>query len=88
MWTNECDLGGLIQTKLNIDEIIKAYEKEHGPIEVDGFYGEQCTIEQAGEILYQGIGEWETYREVWESSKRILDIKEDEIWTIRTKVKN
>ena len=78
MWTYECDLGGLIQTKLNIDEIIKAYEKKHGPIETDGHYGEQCTIEQAGEILYQGIGEWETYREVWERSKRILDIKEDE----------
>lgn len=88
MWTNECDLGGLIQTKLNIDEIIKTYEKKHGPFEVDGFYGEQCTIEQAGEILYQGIGEWETYREVWEGSKRILDIKEDEIWMIRMKVKN
>lgn len=48
---------------------------------IDGHYGKQCTIEQAGEILYQGIGEWETYREVWEGSKRILDIKEDEIWT-------
>lgn len=71
----------MIQTKLNIDEIIKAYEKKHGPIEVDGYYGEQCTIEQAGEILYQGIGEWETYREVWEGSKRILDVKEDEKWT-------
>ena len=78
----------MIQTKLNIDEIIKAYEKKHGQIEVDGYYGEQCTIEQAGEILYQGIGEWETYREVWESSKRILDIKEDEIWMIKTKAKN
>ena len=87
MWTYECDLGGLIQTKLHIDEMIKAYEKKPGPIEVDGYYGEQCTIEQAGEILYQGIGEWETYREVWESSKRILDIKEDEIWTIKTKAK-
>ena len=73
---------------INIDEIIKAYEKKHGPIEIDGHYGEQCTIEQTGEILYQGIGEWETYREVWERSKRILDIKEDEIWTIKTKAKN
>ena len=45
---------------INIDEIIKAYEKKHGPIEIDGHYGEQCTIEQAGEILYQGIGEWKT----------------------------
>lgn len=66
----------MIQTKLNIDEIIKAYEKKHGPIEVDGHYGEQCTIEQDGEILYQGIGEWETYIEVWERSKRIIDFKE------------
>ena len=63
--------------KLNIDEIIKAYEKKHGPIEVDGYYGEQCTIEQDGVMLYQFIGLWETYREVWECSKRILDIKED-----------
>ena len=73
---------------INIDEIIKVYEKKHGPIEIDGHYGEQCTIEQDGEILYQGIGEWETYREVWESSKRILDLKEDEIWKIKTKTKN
>ena len=73
---------------INIDEIIKAYEKKHGPIVVDGHYGEQCTIEQDGEILYQGIGEWETYREVWERSKRIIDIKEDERWMIKTKEKN
>ena len=63
---------------INIDEIIKAYEKKYGPIEVDGYYEEQCTIEQDGVILYQSIGLWKTYREVWESSKRILDIKEDE----------
>ena len=79
MWTNECDLGGLIQTKLNIDEIIKAYEKKHGPIEVDGYYGEQVVIKQ-DENLFMYIEPWLSYREVWESSKRILDIKEDEIW--------
>ena len=67
--------------KLNIDEIIKAYEKKHGPIEVDGYYGEQCTIEQDEKILLMYIETWISYREVWESSKRILDIKEDEIWT-------
>lgn len=67
--------------KLNIDEIIKAYEKKHGPIEVDGYYGEQCTIEQDEKILLMYIETWLSYREVWESSKRILDIKEDEIWT-------
>lgn len=74
--------------KINIKDLIEKARKIYGELEVDGFYGEQCTIEQAGEILYQGIGEWETYREVWEGSKRILDIKEDKIWTIRTKVKN
>ena len=68
---------------INIDEIIKAYEKKYGPIEVDGYYGEQCTIEQDGVILYQSIGLWKTYREVWECSKRILDLKEDEIWMKR-----
>lgn len=68
---------------INIDEIIKAYEKKYGPIEVDGYYGEQCTIEKDGVILYQNIGLWKTYREVWECSKRTLDIKEDEIWMKR-----
>ena len=72
----------------DVNEALKKAREVYGELEWDGYYGEQCTIEQAGEILYQGIGEWKTYREVWESSKRILDIKEDEIWTIRTKVKN
>lgn len=72
---------------INIDEIIKAYEKKHGPIEVDGHYGEQVVIKQ-DENLFMYISPWLMYREVWESSKRILDIKEDEIWTIKTKAKN
>lgn len=79
MWTYECDLGGLIQTKLNIDEIIKAYEKKHGPIEIDGHYGEQVVLKQ-DENIFMYIAPWLPYREVWESSKRILDIKEDEKW--------
>lgn len=79
MWTYECDLGGLIQTKLNIDEIIKAYEKKHGPIEIDGHYGEQVVIKQ-DENIFMYNAPWLPYREVWESSKRILDIKEDEKW--------
>ena|GEM_PF-1391922 len=77
----------MIQTKLNIDEIIKAYEKKHGPIEIDGHYGEQVVIKQ-DENLFMYIEPWLSYREVWENSKRILDIKEDEIWTIKTKAKN
>lgn len=65
---------------INIDEIIKAYEKKHGPIETDGHYGEQVVIKQ-DENIFMYISPWLAYREVWESSKRILDIKEDEIWT-------
>ena len=61
---------------INIDEIIKAYEKKHGPIEIDGYYGEQVVIKQ-DENLFMYISPWLSYREVWESSKRILDIKED-----------
>ena len=86
MWTHECNLGGLIQTKLSIDEIIKDYEKKHGPIEIDGHYGEQVVIKQ-DENIFMYISPWLTYREVWESSKRILDVKEDEKWMIKTKAK-
>lgn len=64
---------------INIDEIIKAYEKKHGPIEIDGHYGEQVVIKQ-DENLFMFIEPWFSYREVWERSKRILDIKEDEKW--------
>lgn len=71
---------------INIDEIIKAYEKKHGPIEVDGHYGEQVVIKQ-DENLFMYISPWLMYREVWESSKRILDLKEDEICMIKTKAK-
>ena len=77
----------MIQTKLNIDEIIKAYEKKHGPIEIDGHYGEQVVIKQ-DENIFMYISPWLMYREVWESSKRILDVKEDEKWMIKTKAKN
>lgn len=72
---------------INIDEIIKAYEKKHGPIEIDGHYGEQVVIKQ-DENLFMYIEPWLSYREVWERSKRIIDIKEDEIWKIKTKAKN
>lgn len=72
---------------INIDEIIKAYEKKHGPIEIDGHYGEQVVIKQ-DENLFMYISPWLAYREVWERSKRILDIKEDEKWMIKTKAKN
>lgn len=70
----------MIQTKLNIDEIIKAYEKKHGPIEIDGHYGEQVVIKQDDEILLTFIAPWFTYREVWENSKRILDKENEKTW--------
>ena len=72
---------------INIDEIIKAYEKKHGPLEIDGHYGEQVVVKQDENILLMYIDPWFSYREVWESSKRVLDIKEDEIWMKRIKVK-
>lgn len=76
----------MIQTKLSIDEIIKDYEKKHGPIKIDGHYGEQVAIKQ-DENIFMYISPWLAYREVWESSKRILDVKEDEKWMIKTKAK-
>lgn len=66
---------------INIDEFIKEYEKKYGKLEVDGYYGEQVTIKQDEKILLMYIEPWLSYREVWESSKRVLDAKEAEIWT-------
>ena len=72
----------MIQTKLNIDEIIKAYEKKHGPIEVDGEYGEQCKPGAFLEKLLETIYSFTFPSREWESSKRALVAKkEEEIWT-------
>lgn len=72
----------MIQTKLNIDEIIKAYEKKHGPIEVDGEYGEQCKPGVFLDMLLKTIDSCPFPSRDWESSKRALDAKkEEEIWT-------
>ena len=72
----------MIQTKLNIDEIIKAYEKKHGPIEVDGYYGEQCKPGDFLDMLLETIDSCPFPSREWESSKRVLDdVKEVEIWT-------
>ena len=68
----------MIRMYFDVNEALRKAREIYGELDVDGYYGEQCTIEQAGEILYQGIGEWETYREVWERSKRILDVKEED----------
>ena len=42
----------------DVNEALRKAREIYGELEWDGYYGEQCTIEQAGEILYQGIGEW------------------------------
>ena len=72
----------MIRTKLNIDEIIKAYKKKHGPIEVDGEYGEQCKPGTFLDMLLEKTIRFPQPRRVWESSKQVLDdVKEVEIWT-------
>ena len=73
---------------LKINILIDSLKEKYGELEVDGKYGEQCTIEKDGVILYRYIGLWKSYRNVWECSKRILDVKEDEKWMIKTKAKN
>lgn len=67
----------MIRMYFDVNEALRKAREIYGELELDDYYGEQCTIEQAGEILYRDICLWTTYRNVWESSKRILDIKED-----------
>lgn len=70
----------------DVNEALRKAREIYGELEVDGHYGEQVVIKQ-DENVFMYIVPWLPYREVWESSKRILDIKEDEIWTIKTKAK-
>ena len=60
----------------DIDEVLRKAREIYGELDVDGYYGEQVVIKQ-DENLFMYISPWLMYREVWESSKRILDIKED-----------
>lgn len=71
----------------DVDEALRKAREIYGELDVDGHYGEQVVIKQ-DENLFMYISPWLMYREVWEKSKRILDLKEDEIWTIKTKAKN
>lgn len=66
--------------KVNIKDLIEKAREIYGELEWDGHFGEQVVVKQDEEILYKDIFPWFSYREVWESSKRILDMKEDEIW--------
>ena len=77
----------MIRMYFDVNEAIRKAREIYGELDVDGYYGEQVVLKQ-DENIFMYIAPWLPYREVWESSKRILDIKEDEIWTIRTKVKN
>ena len=63
----------------DVNEALRKAREIYGELEVDGHYGEQVVIKQ-DENVFMYIVPWLPYREVWESSKRILDIKEDEIW--------
>lgn len=69
--------------KFNFKDWLEKSQEIYSELEVNGYYCEQCTIEKDGVILYQSIGLWKTYREVWECSKRILDVKEDNYGKIR-----
>ena len=64
----------------DIDGVIRKAREICGELDVDGYYGEQVVLKQDEKILLMFLEPWFTYREVWESSKRILDIKEDEKW--------
>jgi hypothetical protein len=63
--------------KINIKDLIEKARKIYGELELDGYYGEQVVIKQ-DENLFMYISPWLSYRQVWECSKRILDLKEDE----------
>ena len=73
----------MIQTKLNINEFIKDYEKKYGELEVDGEYGEQCKPGAFLDMLLETIDSCPFPSREWESSKQALDAKEVEIWTKR-----
>ena len=65
--------------KINIKDLIEKYRKIYGELEVDGYYGEQCSFEDALDILLEKTIRFPQPRRVWECSKRILDLKEDEL---------
>ena len=72
--------GGLIQMDFDVNEALRKAREIYGELDVDWHYGEQVVIKQDDEILLTFIAPWFTYREVWESSKRILDKENEKIW--------
>ena len=77
----------MIRMYFDVNEALRKAREIYGELDVDGHYGEQVVIKQ-DENIFMYISPWLPYREVWESSKRILDVKEDEKWMIKTKAKN
>lgn len=67
----------MIRMYFDVNEAIRKAREIYGELDVDGYYGEQVALKQ-DENIFMYIAPWLPYREVWESSKRILDIKEDE----------
>ena len=61
----------------DVNEALRKAREIYGELEVDGHYGEQVVIKQ-DENIFMYISPWLAYREVWESSKRILDVKEED----------
>ena len=68
--------GGLIRMYFDVNEALRKAREIYGELDVDGYYGEQVVVKQ-DENLFTFLEPWFTYREVWESSKRILDFKEE-----------
>lgn len=73
--------------KFNFKDWLEKSQEIYSKLEVDGHYGEQCNFEDALDILLEKTIRFPQPRRVWEGSKRILDIKEDEKWMIKTKAK-
>ena len=74
----------MIRMYFDVNEALRKAREIYGELDVDGYYGEQVVLKQ-DENIFMYIAPWLPYREVWESSKRIIDIKEDEKWMIKTK---
>lgn len=66
---------------LKINNLIESLKEKYGELEIDGKYGEQCNFEESLDILLEKTIRFPQPRQVWESSKRVLDAKEVEIWT-------
>lgn len=64
----------------DVNEALRKAREIYGELDVDGHYGEQVVLKQDEKILLMFLEPWFTYREVWERSKRILDLKEVEKW--------